>query len=472
MRSGRRLSTKGSFFNDETGASDILKGHLFWLLLVFLGTTAGHLVILKAFRLLGFNTPKYLSFPQVEVVVFLGLVFGMLSTSSGVLVHSGTATGWKLVASVELAIALIFVAWFLSKGVLFSYATSWEPSSNVLQKPLKKCIPKSEADKEVHDFGEEGAGQKWIPYQKASPIEKAWAMVFTSRVAMGTYTVRTDDDHQEASTIEKESTVRLWGQFFQKFVPAHRYFYAANLLKQFAESFILNALAGHGLAISQSACMLALSVIVACTHLFESPYVLVAQSRSETIGSIGRVFVFFFSLLGAAGAMDKGDAANVMAMILLLLLLQSTITALWPILSDLFESTRARCRELRSPPPGTATKGPSVTRDLEQDLEGCSLSPSETPIIASALGAPAGLDNHHHEPFGVLPAATKTAPSRKPSTDKYKRQTSHDPLVASSYASKARLEHQTTDATDVVDPSTKAPVAKAQVAVSVLDIDA
>jgi len=249
-----------------------------------------------------------------------------------------TAPGWKLLASTEIFMALLFIAWFLSKGVLYSKATSWKPLNNVLQTPLSNAFRKKE--KAAHE--EEDGDLYWIPYQKAGPIEKVFAMAFASRVGMGTYNEIIADD----KSMDTEAIIHQWGPFFAKFVPKHRFFYAANLVKQFAESFILNGLSGHGLGVAQSACMFALSVLVACMYIFESPYVLIAQSRSETIASVGRVFVFFFSLLGATGAMNKEAAANAMTVILLVLLLQSTITALWPILSDLYKTARLRCQKL------------------------------------------------------------------------------------------------------------------------------
>lgn len=102
------------WFSDDTEASTIFSGHLFWSLLGWISTATFHqlqLFVLK--HILDFPVPGFLQFPQVEIVALLVMSMGILDTSAAVLMMASSAWGWKILAIFEVSCVFLFLRWFL-----------------------------------------------------------------------------------------------------------------------------------------------------------------------------------------------------------------------------------------------------------------------------------------------------------------------------------------------------------------------
>jgi hypothetical protein len=112
---GRRLGV----FYDDSEATQKMRGHLFNTCFVVLFTLLLHGFGLLVARHKGWAVPGMLTFPQVEIKVALALAVGILDTCLFVLVSSESVAFWKVVAALELAAILSFIAWFSAKGMEF-----------------------------------------------------------------------------------------------------------------------------------------------------------------------------------------------------------------------------------------------------------------------------------------------------------------------------------------------------------------
>lgn len=102
------------WFSDDTEASKIFSGHLFWSLLGWITTFLTHQIQLFVLRhILHFPVPGFLQFPQVEIVALLVMSMGILNTSAAVLFMKSSAWGWKILAIVEIGCVILFLKWFL-----------------------------------------------------------------------------------------------------------------------------------------------------------------------------------------------------------------------------------------------------------------------------------------------------------------------------------------------------------------------
>ena len=92
-----------------------------------------HLFQLGLLRCLDFPVPGFLAWPQMEIVGVLVLSMGILDVSFGVLATLNTAWGWKILATIEIILVLLFIRWFVNRGKDFMRRTKWVPNLNVAQ---------------------------------------------------------------------------------------------------------------------------------------------------------------------------------------------------------------------------------------------------------------------------------------------------------------------------------------------------
>ena len=121
------------WFHDDTHASHTFSGHLFWCASSFAATVCVHLFQLGLLRCLDFPVPGFLAWPQMEIVGVLVLSMGILDVSFGVLATLNTAWGWKILATIEIILVLLFIRWFVNRGKDFMRRTKWVPNLNVAQ---------------------------------------------------------------------------------------------------------------------------------------------------------------------------------------------------------------------------------------------------------------------------------------------------------------------------------------------------
>ena len=86
--------------------------------------------------------PAWARFPLMEVVAVLAMAMGALDAAAGVLVDPVAAPGWRLVGALEIALALLFLAWFSTKAKAFVSAASWIPAMNVAPHRLYSVVDK------------------------------------------------------------------------------------------------------------------------------------------------------------------------------------------------------------------------------------------------------------------------------------------------------------------------------------------
>ena len=85
--------------------------------------------------------PIYFRTPQVEVVAVLASAMGTLDVAAGVICGDATtAPGWRLMGVVEMALALLFLFWFMKKGRAFLSAAQWKPALNVAQRRMYTAL--------------------------------------------------------------------------------------------------------------------------------------------------------------------------------------------------------------------------------------------------------------------------------------------------------------------------------------------
>ena len=124
----------GPLFYDETVATETMRGHLFYSVLVsFLSMSLHYVFITYATRRKLFGDapiPGGFKFPQFEIKVAMGLAIGTLDAGLSVLATPAAAPGWKFFACLEVLAAGTFVYWFIGKGREFRRTTRWVPISN------------------------------------------------------------------------------------------------------------------------------------------------------------------------------------------------------------------------------------------------------------------------------------------------------------------------------------------------------
>jgi hypothetical protein len=77
----------------------------------------------------------------VEVVAVLASAMGTLDVAAGVICGDATtAPGWRLMGVVEMALALLFLFWFMKKGRAFLSAAQWKPALNVAQRRMYTAL--------------------------------------------------------------------------------------------------------------------------------------------------------------------------------------------------------------------------------------------------------------------------------------------------------------------------------------------
>ena len=87
------------------------------------------------------NAPMYFGTRQVEVVAVLASAMGTLDVAAGVICGDATtAPGWRLMGVVEMALALLFLFWFMKKGRAFLSAAQWKPALNVAQRRMYTAL--------------------------------------------------------------------------------------------------------------------------------------------------------------------------------------------------------------------------------------------------------------------------------------------------------------------------------------------
>lgn len=127
---GRRLA---SFVNDGTDATEVMRGHFFWSFSLGIIVVGLHVLFLEIAKrkLKGENSEKNLpamfEFPKLEIKVGMVVSMGAIDASLGVFSEPNSAGLWKLIAGLELACALGFVAWFMKKGKQFQETVEWKP---------------------------------------------------------------------------------------------------------------------------------------------------------------------------------------------------------------------------------------------------------------------------------------------------------------------------------------------------------
>jgi hypothetical protein len=155
---GRRL---GAFY-DDSEATQTMRGHLFNTCFVVLFTLLLHGAGLLVARHKGWTVPGMLTFPQVEIKVALALATGVLDTSLFVLMSPESAAFWKVIAALEVALALAFIAWFLAKGLEFQRDIQWVPISNVPRRNVLHALWPPDKDKSGFLSKDEVRGFVWI----------------------------------------------------------------------------------------------------------------------------------------------------------------------------------------------------------------------------------------------------------------------------------------------------------------------
>ena len=81
-------------------------------------------------------------FPQLEVKLLMGINLGAVDLASKVIFDADASWCWKVVAGLEIALGVAFIAWLASKRHQFKGAVEFEPSMNITQ--VKPCfkVPK------------------------------------------------------------------------------------------------------------------------------------------------------------------------------------------------------------------------------------------------------------------------------------------------------------------------------------------
>jgi len=357
-------------FKDDEAESEVLRDQLFYLLWGFLVLVVAHQLTLWALQVAKFPIPGFLKFPQVEIVGFMAVCMGFLDSSAGVLSNVKTAWGWKALAVVELSTVAAFLMFMLGNALEFRKKVYWEPQDNVKLIGRGKVVVALDEDDQgkltllqllsarkklglsedqvktmfsnltnektvmgveirlknsvgVKEFADLYSQQR-IAFQRATFVEGMYALVYESRREAGKWFASDPlDDVNEP-----------FGRFFTKFTPRHKLFYLENIAKNVAEVFILNSLVSFGEL--QVTLMLALNCRLFVMVVKDSPYVLLAQSRSEIITVVGRFLVYLTAWFAVLGALDDRAAAGIMTALHLTMLVSNIYGQLYPAAKGLW----------------------------------------------------------------------------------------------------------------------------------------
>ena len=131
----QRRRLQSSLFSDATLPTEMLRGHLFYSVLVGLFVLALHYFVVQAVTRSGKlpvdKIPNGFKVPHFEVKVATALAIGTFDSALGVLTTSETSVGWKCVASLEVVALFAFVGWFMLRGFEFRDTSQWVPIANV-----------------------------------------------------------------------------------------------------------------------------------------------------------------------------------------------------------------------------------------------------------------------------------------------------------------------------------------------------
>ena len=125
------MKNLGPLFDDDTEATETMRGHFFFSSTICTIVFGLHLVGLKYARDRNWNIPGEFQWPHLEVKVALVLSMGVLDCSFAVLCSAKTAPGWKALAVMESLMVAAFVYWFFVKARDFKRDIAWVPLSNV-----------------------------------------------------------------------------------------------------------------------------------------------------------------------------------------------------------------------------------------------------------------------------------------------------------------------------------------------------
>jgi len=121
-----RFGWAGSHFEeDETVEAAALSGHLFYFAIIGMGTFFLHVLFLLISALTGCAPPSICRLPFLEAHLFIAMSMGLLNVSTAALLKSEVSREWRLVAAIEVFLALCFLGWLYFKGREFIWKVIW-----------------------------------------------------------------------------------------------------------------------------------------------------------------------------------------------------------------------------------------------------------------------------------------------------------------------------------------------------------
>lgn len=181
---------KGVF--DTSEASMQWRNHFFYLVSIFFGTVAVHLLYIKISQHYSLFIPEVLEFPRVECAALIALYTGMIDSGVGLIAKEAPAAGYRVLALIEIMAGIAMVYFFYMRGVQFKKHHIWVPYANIRRIFKGKSTTNiDELQLTKIDEGEETLTKEFtkthMPFEHASFLEQACAIMFMSRRQAGYY---------------------------------------------------------------------------------------------------------------------------------------------------------------------------------------------------------------------------------------------------------------------------------------------
>jgi len=368
----------------ETKATFEMRNHFFWFVFAFSVALILHVFGLGLAYCCGYSGQQIsfaLRFPQVEIKLFIVLSMGMFNTGLAVLCAQSAAAGWKIVAVLQIVLALVFIMCFFMHSKAFVGRATWLPLSNIMCRRsyeqhwnfhnptasvgcsisqlevVKMCrdvgMNKAEARNLFDELDIHGTGvldyvefvmlfrdnkkvslssqralnkiEKTpsinVPWQKSTPLEAFMALILSPRCEAGKW----------IPLIRGQDVNDRYGQHFSKFTPKHVNFYSMFVLRNFAIAFILSALAPWGIA--QLVVFVVVEFGVFLSFLTNAPFAYLAETRSEVMSFFFRFLAQLVAVFGVFGASSESTTSLLMISAQVLAMLQNVFTQMYPLVA-------------------------------------------------------------------------------------------------------------------------------------------